>query len=74
MTILDKSIVNEKNVKTNGEKIIRGDDLIIQWPIRTRILKVSLSDPSAPNTVDKLADLFKKRNPKGVVEKHFDHK
>jgi hypothetical protein len=62
----------EKHYKTNGEKIINGKDLIIQWPIETRILHWSKNNPYAKDTVDKLADLFNKRNPKGFVEKHFD--
>jgi hypothetical protein len=63
---------DEKNFTTNGEKIIDGDDLIIQWPIQARILKVSKPEPHSPYTVDWLAYLFIQRNPEGFVEKHFD--
>jgi hypothetical protein len=72
--IWKKGAVSEKNIKTNGEKIINGDDLIIQWPMQTSILKWSKNNPYAKDTVDKLAGVFIKRNPKGVVEKHFDYK
>jgi hypothetical protein len=72
--IWKKGAISEKNIKTNGEKIINGDDLIIQWPMQTSILKWSKNNPYAKDTVDKLADIFIKRNPKGVVEKYLDHK
>ncbi len=72
VTVLDKEATHEKNYKTNGEKILKDDDLIIRWSIQTRILQLSENDPYAKDTNNRLADLFKKRNPKGIVEKHFD--
>ena len=72
MTILANSASDVLNFATNGEKIIDGDDLIIQWPIQARILKVSKISRHVPYTVDWLADFFIQRNPKGFVEKHFD--
>ena len=72
MMIFEKIASDEKNFTTNGEKIIDGDDLIIQWPIEARILKVSKPEPHSPYTDDWLAYIFIQRNPEGVVEKHFD--
>jgi hypothetical protein len=72
--VLDKKATHEKNYKTNGEKVINNNDLIIRWPIQTRILRSSENDPYAKDTDNKLSALFKKRNPKGVVEKYFDYK
>ena len=72
MVIVENGASDEKSFTTNGEKIIDGDYLIIQWPIQARILKVSQTFPSEPYTVDWLADFFIQRNPKGFVEKHFD--
>lgn len=74
MTIFEGGASERKKIETNGEKIIKGDDLIIQWPINTSIMKLKMSEtnPDAKDTVNKLAALFKKRNPKGVVEKHFE--
>ena len=72
MTILANSASDVLNFATNGEKIIDGDDLIIQWPIQARIFKVSKISRHVPYTVDWLADFFIQRNPKGFVEKYFD--
>ena len=72
MMIFENMASDEKNFTTNGEKIIDGDDLIIQWPIQARILKVSKPEPHSPYTDDWLAYLFIQRNPEGLVEKHFD--
>jgi len=72
MLFLEKGASNVLNFATNGEKIIDGDDLIIQWPIQARILKVSEISRHVPYTVDWLVDFFIQRNPKGFVEKHFD--
>jgi len=72
MMIFEKKASDEENFTTNGEKIIDGDDLIIQWPIQARILKVSIPGPHSPYTFDWLAYFFIQRNPEGIVEKHFD--
>ncbi|MFH2138076.1 MAG: hypothetical protein ABII88_06160 [Candidatus Omnitrophota bacterium] len=69
---LASEIDNKKNVQTNGKKMIKENDFSIQWSMDTPVLTWSITYPEEAMYDNKLAELFKKKNPKGMIEKRFD--